>query len=97
MNRAAASSAAVAATGHYTVTDGFRRHCLMHSNSRSLTPADLSDDFDDGPRPARELALERKAMEEDIAKRAWMADSAHQLAGRIPTSVFALGDLATGR
>jgi hypothetical protein len=68
----------------------------MHSHSRALNAADLSDDFDE-PRPARELAMERKAMEEDVAKRAWMADSALQLAGRIPTSVFALGDLATVR
>ena len=68
----------------------------MHSTHRSLTAAALADEFDaNGERyPDREIALERKALEEDVAKRAWMADSAVQLAGRIPTSVFALGDLA---
>jgi hypothetical protein len=72
----------------------------MHSNLRALTAADLTDEFDArGERfPSdRELALDRKALEEDAAKRAWMGDSARQLAGRIPTSVFALGDLAAAR
>ena len=72
----------------------------MHSNLRALSAADLSDEFDArGDRLAsdRELALDKKALEEDAAKRAWMADSARQLAGRIPTSVFALGDLAASR
>jgi hypothetical protein len=71
----------------------------MHSNTRPLSAAALTDEFDaDGERfPDRETAVDRKALEEDVAKRAWMGDSAQQLAGRIPTSVFALGDLAAAR
>lgn len=43
----------------------------------------------------KELAQERKAALEEHERRNWLAQSAEQLAGRIPTSVFALGDLVT--
>ena len=43
---------------------------------------------------AKELEQERKAKAEELRKRSWLSDSAEQLAGRIPVSVFAMGDLA---
>lgn len=43
----------------------------------------------------KELEQERKAQMEELRKRSWMADSARQLADRIPVSVFAMGDLAS--
>lgn len=43
---------------------------------------------------AKELEQERKAQVEELRKRSWLSDSAEQLAGRIPVSVFAMGDLA---
>jgi hypothetical protein len=42
---------------------------------------------------AKELEQERNAKVEEIRKRSWMSHSAQQLAGRIPVSVFAMGDL----
>ncbi|MDB5941068.1 MAG: hypothetical protein JWQ13_634 [Ramlibacter sp.] len=41
----------------------------------------------------KELEQERKAQLEEINKRSWMSHSPQQLAGRIPTSIFAMGDL----
>jgi len=46
---------------------------------------------------AKELAEERKAKVEELRKRSWMSETAHQLAGRIPVSVFAMGELEGGR
>lgn len=43
----------------------------------------------------KELEQERLAKMEELKKLSWMAHSAEQLAGRIPVSVFAMGDLAT--
>ena len=43
----------------------------------------------------KELEQERKAKMEELKKLSWMSHSAEELAGRIPTSVFAMGDLAT--
>jgi hypothetical protein len=43
----------------------------------------------------RELEQERLAKVEELKKLSWMSHSAQQLAGRIPVSVFAMGDLAT--
>jgi hypothetical protein len=43
----------------------------------------------------KELEQERKAKIEEIKKSSWLADSAHQLAARIPVSIFAAGDLAS--
>lgn len=43
----------------------------------------------------KELEQERLAKAEELKKLGWMSHSAEQLAGRIPVSVFAMGDLAT--
>lgn len=43
----------------------------------------------------KELAQERLAALEARKRRAWLTSSAQELAGRIPVSVFAMGDLAT--
>jgi hypothetical protein len=43
----------------------------------------------------KELEQERKAKMEELKKLSWMSHSAEELAGRIPVSVFAMGDLAT--
>lgn len=45
---------------------------------------------------AKELAEERKAKVEELRKRSWMSETAEQLAGRIPVSVFAMGGLGSG-
>lgn len=41
----------------------------------------------------KELAQERLAALEAQKRRAWLSQTAHELAGRIPVSVFAMGDL----
>ncbi|MBL0426381.1 hypothetical protein [Ramlibacter alkalitolerans] len=41
----------------------------------------------------KEQEKERLALLEEQKKRSWMEQTAHQLAGRIPISVFALGQL----
>lgn len=41
----------------------------------------------------KELAQERLAALEAHKRRAWLSQTAHELAGRIPVSVFAMGDL----
>lgn len=46
---------------------------------------------DEAELTAKELAQERKAAIEEHKRKAWMAHSAAELAGRIPVSVFALG------
>ena len=43
---------------------------------------------------AKELAQERKALQEEQQRLTWLSQSAQQLAGRIPVSVFAMGSLA---
>ena len=43
----------------------------------------------------KELEQERKAKMEELKKLSWLSHSAEELAGRIPVSVFAMGDLAT--
>jgi hypothetical protein len=43
----------------------------------------------------KELEQECKAKVEEIKQRTWMSHSAQELAGRIPVSIFAMGDLAT--
>lgn len=42
----------------------------------------------------KELAQERQAALEAQKRRAWLTQSAEELAGRIPVSVFAMGNLA---
>lgn len=44
----------------------------------------------------KELAQERKAALEEQKRLTWLSQSAEQLANRIPVSVFAMGNLATG-
>ena len=44
---------------------------------------------------AKELAQERKALQEEQQRLTWLSQSAEQLAGRIPVSVFAMGSLAS--
>jgi len=41
----------------------------------------------------KELEQECQAKAEELKKLSWMSHSAEQLAGRIPVSVFAMGDL----
>jgi hypothetical protein len=43
----------------------------------------------------KELEQERLAKLEELKKLSWMTHTAEQLAGRIPVSVFAMGDLST--
>lgn len=43
----------------------------------------------------KELAQERLAALEAQKRRAWLTQSAHELAERIPVSVFAMGSLQT--
>ncbi|MBC5785785.1 hypothetical protein H8N03_22790 [Ramlibacter sp. USB13] len=42
----------------------------------------------------KELAQERQAALEAQKRRAWLTQTAEELAGRIPVSVFAMGSLA---
>jgi hypothetical protein len=41
----------------------------------------------------KEIEIERKAKLEELKKRSWMNQSAQQLAGRIPVSVFAMSTI----
>lgn len=43
----------------------------------------------------KELEQERKAKVEELKKLSWLSHSAEELAGRIPVSVFAMGNLVT--
>ncbi len=43
----------------------------------------------------KELEQERKAALEEQKRLNWLSQSAEELAGRIPVSVFAMGQLAT--
>jgi hypothetical protein len=47
---------------------------------------------DEAELTAKELAQERKAAVEEQKRKAWLGYSPAQLAGRIPVSVFALGN-----
>jgi hypothetical protein len=50
---------------------------------------------DAGELTPKELEQECLAKVEEQKKLSWMSHSAQQLAGRIPVSVFAMGDLVT--
>jgi hypothetical protein len=50
---------------------------------------------DEAELTAKELAQERKAALDEHKRLAWMNHTPEQLAGRIPVSVFAMGDLVT--
>lgn len=43
----------------------------------------------------KELAQERQAAVEEHKRRSWLSHTPEQLAGRIPVSVFAMGDLSS--
>lgn len=45
----------------------------------------------------KELEQERRAYQDEAQKRRWMADSAQQIARRVPVSVFAMGDLVAAQ
>jgi hypothetical protein len=65
---------------------------------KNLTPAADLDTIvtlieDAADLTPKELEQERLAKVEELKKLSWMTHSAEQLAGRIPTSVFAMGDL----
>ena len=50
---------------------------------------------DEAELTAKELVQERKAALDERQRLTWLQHSAEQLAGRIPVSVFAMGDLAS--
>ncbi|MCG2594387.1 hypothetical protein LZ009_16545 [Ramlibacter sp. XY19] len=65
---------------------------------KNLTPAADLDTIvtlieDAADLTPKELEQERLAKVEELKKLSWMTHSAEQLAGRIPVSVFAMGDL----
>jgi hypothetical protein len=68
--------------------------------SKNQVPAADLDDIvtlieDAADLTPKELEQERLAKMEEIKKLSWMSHTAEQLAGRIPVSVFAMGDLVT--
>ena len=69
-------------------------------STKNALPATEPDDLvilieDASELTPKELEIERKAKAEELRKRSWMSHSAEELAGRIPTSVFAMGSLST--
>ena len=69
-------------------------------STKNALPATEPDDLvilieDASELTPKELEIERKAKAEELRKRSWMTHSAEELAGRIPTSVFAMGSLST--
>jgi hypothetical protein len=70
---------------------------MAKKNAATATAPDLDEIVllieDAADLTAKELEQERNAKVEEIRKRSWMSHSAQQLAGRIPVSVFAMGDL----
>ena len=67
--------------------------------NQAAVPADLDEIItlieDAADLTPKELLQERQAKVEELKKLSWMTHSAEQLAGRIPVSVFAMGDLVT--
>ena len=68
------------------------------SMPKNLTPAADLDAIvtlieDAADLTPKELEQERLAKMEELKKLSWLSHSAEQLAGRIPVSVFAMGDL----
>jgi len=66
-------------------------------NMNAVLPADLDEIVtlieDAADLTPKELEQERQAKVEELKKLGWMSHTAEQLAGRIPVSVFAMGDL----
>lgn len=50
---------------------------------------------DEAELTAKELAQERKAALDERKRLSWLSDTPEQLAGRIPVSVFAMGNLGS--
>jgi hypothetical protein len=50
---------------------------------------------DEAELTVKELAQERKAALDELQRLTWLSHTAEQLAGRIPVSVFAMGDLVS--
>lgn len=48
---------------------------------------------DEAELTAKELAQERKAALEEHKRLSWLSQTAEELAGRIPVSVFAMGNI----
>jgi hypothetical protein len=69
----------------------------MSKSVEKIAAADVAEILieDAADLTAKELAQERLARLEEMKKRNWMGHSPHQLAARIPVSVFAMGDLIT--
>ena len=71
----------------------------MRAMSKKDLAVDVADNEvnilieDEAELTPKELAQERLAALEAHKRRAWLTQSAHELAGRIPVSVFAMGDL----
>jgi hypothetical protein len=65
--------------------------------NNALPPVDMDDIVtlieDAADLTPKELEQERLAKAEELKKLSWMSHTAEQLAGRIPVSVFAMGDL----
>lgn len=56
------------------------------------TPITIEDEKELTP---KELAQERKAALEEQKRLSWLSQTAEELTGRIPVSVFAMGQLAS--
>ena len=50
---------------------------------------------DEAELTVKELAQERKAALDELQRLTWLSQTPEQLAGRIPVSVFAMGDLVS--
>jgi hypothetical protein len=67
----------------------------MQNNEVSATAAEAEIHIvleDEAELTAKELAQERKAAIEEHKRKAWLGHTPAELAGRIPVSVFALGN-----
>ena len=68
----------------------------MRDRFEDVTEAAIIVIEDEAELTPKELAQERKAALEAQQRLTWLSSTPQQLAGRIPVSVFAMGDLATG-
>jgi hypothetical protein len=64
-------------------------------NEETLTADDILTPAEIELLTPKEIELERKAKLEELKKRGWMTQTAEQLAGRIPVSVFAMAGVVT--
>lgn len=71
----------------------------MANKDGAETTADIEPQIliaDEEELTPKELAQERKAAQEERQRLHWLAHTPAELAGRIPVSVFAMGDLVSG-